>query len=92
MRYEPSIERPYGPADVESLRGSVTASEYSGPVTIEYPSKTPLPNALLEALTLCIPQPPVPSPGQFSFSQGMNAYWMRYGFPSPSMLEVAASP
>ena len=27
-------------------------------------------------------------PGQFVFSHGMNAYWIRYGLPSPSMLVV----
>src|SRR5579872_509084 len=70
------------------LSGSVTASAYSWPVTIDQPSKTPLPNELLVALTLCIPQPPVPRPGQFVFSHGMNAYCSRYGLPSPSTLVV----
>src|SRR5439155_2675325 len=72
----------------EKLSGSVTASEYSWPVTMLHPSKTPFPNELLVALTLCIPHPAEPRPGQFVFSQGMNAYWMRAGLPRPSMLVV----
>src|SRR5438477_153852 len=70
------------------LSGSVTASAYSWPVTIDHPSNTPLPNASLVAFTLCMPHPLVPSPGQFVFSHGMNAYWRRYGLPRPSTLEV----
>src|SRR5579884_2686331 len=70
------------------LSGSVTASAYSWPVTIDQPSKTPLPKEFDVAFTKCIPQPPAPTPGQFVFSQGMNAYWIRYGLPSPSTLEV----
>ena len=72
----------------DALSGSVTASAYSCPVTIVQPSKMPLPNASLVALTLCMPHPPVPSPGQFVFSHGMNAYCNRYGLPSPSTLAV----
>ena len=70
------------------LSGSVTASAYSWPVTIDQPSKMPLPNAFDVAFTKCMPQPPVPSPGQFVFSHGMNAYWIRYGLPTPSTLDV----
>src|SRR5579884_859369 len=70
------------------LSGSVTASAYSWPVTIDQPSQMPLPNASLVALTLCIPQPVFPRPGQFSFSHGMNAYWRRSELPSPSTVEV----
>jgi hypothetical protein len=35
-----------------------------------------------------MPQPVDPLPGKFSFSQGMNAYWIRSGLPSPSTLVV----
>ena len=48
----------------------------------------PFPKESLFAFTLCIPQPPVPNPGQFVFRNGMKAYWRRYGFPRPSMLVV----
>src|SRR5579862_4144079 len=65
------------------LSGSVTASEYSWPVTIDQPSKMPLPNASLFALTLCMPHPPVPTPGQLVLSHGMKAYWIRSGLPAP---------
>src|SRR4051812_5164236 len=70
------------------LSGSVTASAYSWPVTIDQPSKIPFPNELEVGLTKCIPQPPVPTPGQLVFCQGMKAYWSRYGLPSPSIDEV----
>src|SRR3954471_13387146 len=70
------------------LSGAVTASEYSCPVTIEQPSKMPLPKELDVALTKCMPRPVVPTPGQFVFSHGMNAYWVRYGFPRPSIDDV----
>src|SRR5690348_10099975 len=70
---------------VAMLSGSVTASEYSCPVTIDQPSKMPLPNEFDVALTKCMPQSLGPIPGQFVFCQGMNAYWMRYGFPRPSI-------
>src|SRR6185437_14090605 len=69
---------------VAMLSGSVTASEYSWPVTIDQPSKIPFTNAFDVALTKCMPHPLVPTPGQFAFCQGMNAYWMRYGLPRPS--------
>src|SRR5207245_11335149 len=80
------VEASFQPSWTEKkLSGSVTASAYSWPTTMLQLSKMPLPKELLCAFTLCSPQP---TATQSVFSHGMNAYSMRYGLPSPSMLVV----
>ena len=82
-----------GAEALETSGGETAVTEgHVSPPSWDVPTLTyahdPMPHELLAAFTLCFPQPSVPSAGQSLFWKGMNEYWIRNGFPSPSMLVV----